>query len=124
MTCKDELINKRLNKKDIEGFLSAFVFNQYGNTARGELSNIVFANDNYISKKLQHRIRGNPPPPDVNGELDLYEVNEQTTHNYDIENVLKQMEDKIFNGPTKIYQVFKNFDKDGDGFVSYTDFED
>ncbi len=34
------------------------------------------------------------------------------------------MEDKIFDGPVKMYQIFKNFDKDGDGFVSYADFEE
>jgi Ca2+-binding EF-hand superfamily protein len=34
------------------------------------------------------------------------------------------LEEKIFIGPTKMYQVFRAFDKDGDGFVSYADFED
>jgi hypothetical protein len=30
--CKEDLIHKRLHKKDIEGFLSAFVYNAYGAT--------------------------------------------------------------------------------------------
>lgn len=33
------------------------------------------------------------------------------------------MEDKVFDGKVKLYQVFKKFDKDQDGFVSYDDFE-
>jgi len=32
------------------------------------------------------------------------------------------MEDKVFNGKVKLYDVFKKFDKDHDGFVSYEDF--
>jgi len=33
------------------------------------------------------------------------------------------MEDKVFNGKIKLFQVFRQFDKDGDGYVSYEDFE-
>jgi hypothetical protein len=70
------MVNKKLNKKDIEGFLSAFIYNTYGGTSFKDIAPIVFSNDNYISKKLNHRKRGNPPPPEVNGDLDLYEVGE------------------------------------------------
>ena len=33
------------------------------------------------------------------------------------------MEDKVFNGKVKLYHVFRQFDKDQDGYVSYEDFE-
>ena len=33
------------------------------------------------------------------------------------------MEDKVFNGKVKLFHVFRQFDKDGDGYVSYEDFE-
>ena len=33
------------------------------------------------------------------------------------------MEDKVFDGKVKLYHVFKKFDRDGDGYVSYEDFE-
>ena len=46
--CKDELVNKHLSKKDIEGFLSAFIYNQYGNTNMKSVAPIVFSNDNYV----------------------------------------------------------------------------
>ena len=36
---------------------------------------------------------------------------------------MRQIEDKIFDGKHKMYHVFRKFDKDGDGFVSYKDFE-
>ena len=29
------------------------------------------------------------------------------------------MEDKVFDGKVKLYHVFKKFDKDGDGYMSY-----
>ena len=35
---------------------------------------------------------------------------------------MNQMEDKVFNGKVKLYQVFRKFDKDGDGYISYDDF--
>lgn len=38
--------------------------------------------------------------------------------------MLEQVEDRVFTGPVKMYQVFKQFDKDGDGYVSYGDFQD
>ena len=31
-TCQDELVEQTLSKKDLEGFMSAFVFNAQGNT--------------------------------------------------------------------------------------------
>jgi Ca2+-binding EF-hand superfamily protein len=36
---------------------------------------------------------------------------------------MNQMEDKVFNGKVKLFQVFRQFDKDNDGYVSYEDFE-
>ena len=36
---------------------------------------------------------------------------------------MNEMEDKVFNGKVKLYQVFKKFDKDCDGYVSYEDFK-
>jgi Ca2+-binding EF-hand superfamily protein len=44
-------------------------------------------------------------------------------HNPRIRSLLNQMEDKVFAGKVKLYNVFKKFDKDGDGYVSYEDFE-
>ena len=33
------------------------------------------------------------------------------------------MEDKTFLGKTKMYQLFRKYDQDGDGFISYADFQ-
>jgi len=37
---------------------------------------------------------------------------------------MREVEDVFFDGKHKMYQVFRKFDKDGDGYVSYKDFED
>jgi hypothetical protein len=42
------MVNKKLNKKDIEGFLSAFIYNTYGGTSFTDIAPIVFSNDNYV----------------------------------------------------------------------------
>ena len=68
------MINKRLTKRDIEGFLSAFIYNNYGATNFNQIAPLVFTDDNVVAKTLNHRVRANPPPVDANGELDLYEV--------------------------------------------------
>jgi hypothetical protein len=86
--CREEMANKRLNKKDIEGFLSSFVYNTYGSTNAGTIGNVIFTDENYIGTKLNHRARANPPPPEVNGDLDLYEVNEESIHNFRVKEVL------------------------------------
>ena len=33
------------------------------------------------------------------------------------------MEDKVFNGKVKLFHVFRQFDKDNDGYISYEDFD-
>jgi hypothetical protein len=58
-----------LSKKDIEGFLSSFIYNTYGSTNIANLQSMVFTDENYVAKKLNHRLRANPPPPEVNGDL-------------------------------------------------------
>lgn len=94
--CKDEMISKKLNKKDVEGFLSAFIYNAYGSTNADSIAPLVFTEENYVAKKLNNRTRGNPPPPDVNGDLDLYEVNDDEIHNHRVKEVLQNLEEKVF----------------------------
>lgn len=67
--CEQDLIDKRIVKRDIEGFLSAFNYNIYGATNIEEISNLVFTGDDDIPDKLAERKRANPPPNDVNGVI-------------------------------------------------------
>lgn len=140
-SCKDQIIHRSISKKDVEAFLSAFIYNAYGATNVESVSKLIFTNENYVAKQLSRKIRANPPPDEVNADLEQAEyyatetadVAKSTTGFSAIDfkkagTVLKEIEEKVFFGGlprTGTYQsVFKTiFDVDGDGFVSHADFE-
>ena len=68
-TCKDQIIHWKISKKDVEAFLSAFIYNSYGSTNVDSIAKMVFTEDNYVAKKLSRKIRPNPPPDEVNDEV-------------------------------------------------------
>ena len=45
-------------------------------------------------------------------------------HNIRVKSLAQEIENKVFEGPLRQFQVFKKFDRDNDGFVSYSDFEE
>ena len=120
--CEQDLIDRRVLKKDVEGFLSAFNYNCYGATNIDEFTNLVFTGDDDIPDKLAQKKRANPPPNDVNAGISTEDLTDGDMHNNRIRKLLNEMEDKVFMSKTKLYQVFKKFDKDNDGYVSYEDF--
>ena len=46
--CEDDIISRKVSKRDVEGFLSAFNYNIYGATNADEASNLIFTKDNEI----------------------------------------------------------------------------
>lgn len=44
-TCSQEVIQRRLNKKDLEGFLSSFKYNIHGATDITSIAPLVFEKD-------------------------------------------------------------------------------
>jgi Ca2+-binding EF-hand superfamily protein len=68
-SCKDQIIHRKISKKDVEAFLSAFNYNTYGATNIDSVSKLVFTNENYVAQKLSRKTRPNPPPDEVNAEL-------------------------------------------------------
>lgn len=119
--CEDDMIGMKVFKQDIEGFLSAFNYNNYGATNLNSVSNMIFTRDDMIQDKLSERLRPNPPPNEVNKDIPTQDL--EDPHNLRIRSIISQMEDKVFDGKVKLYHVFKKFDKDCDGYVSYEDFE-
>ena len=119
--CEADIIGQKVFKKDIEGFLSAFNYNNYGATNLNSISNMIFTRDDVIPDKLAERVRPNPPPNDVNKEIPTTDLGDP--HNSRIRSLIGEMEDKVFDGKVKLYHIFKKFDKDCDGYVSYEDFE-
>lgn len=121
--CEKDLIDRKLVKRDVEGFLSAFNYNTYGATNINDISNLIFTKDDMIPMKLAERKRANPPPADVNVDISTKDVKTEDMHNVRIRDILSEMEDRVFCGKGKMYSVFKRFDADGDGYVSYEDFD-
>lgn len=69
-SCKQELIDRKIQKRDVEGFLSAFVYNKYGATNIDGIAPLVFEKDaNKLSLSIANKVRANPPPEFVNEEL-------------------------------------------------------
>lgn len=89
---------------------------------------LVFETDsNKLALALSSRVRTNPPPRFVNQELDSTEVSGDITDEITarrLRGLLTKIEDAAFcSGKPRTFQIFKAFDTDGDGFVSYKDFE-
>jgi hypothetical protein len=59
----------------------------------------------------------------LKGDIDTKTVTQEQMHNPRIRQLINQIEDKVFDGKVKLFQVFRKFDKDGDGYVSYDDFQ-
>jgi len=112
-TCKDQIIHRHLNKKDVEAFLSAFNYNAYGATQVDTVAKMVFTNDNYVTKELSRKIRANAPPDAVNQELresiyledDIAQPTGTKTSVFQgpidykkAAQVLKEIEAKVYNG--------------------------
>lgn len=126
-SCRDELIERKIDKKDIEGFLSAFTFNNHGATDVEKVAPLVFETDvNKVATNLTTRVRANPPPALANEELGTTihgaEVLDNET-NKRMRGLLEQIENKVFDSKPRFYHVFKQMDTDNDGFISYKDFE-
>lgn len=67
---KEEVFQRKVKRKDLEGFLSAFKYSKHGATDIGSIAPLVFETDtNKIALALSSRIRTNPPPASVNEEL-------------------------------------------------------
>ena len=140
-SCKDQIIHKHIAKKDIEAFLSAFVYNAYGATNVDSVAKMVFTEENYVAKKLSRKTRPNPPPDEVNADMlrslsaerDSETVTSKTIFTSPVDYkkaaaVLKEIEEKVYCGGLPrggtFQTVFRSiFDCDGDGFVSHADFE-
>lgn len=127
-TCGEEVVKRKLTKKNLEGFLSSFKYSVHGTTNLNSIAPLVFEKDsNKVTLALTSQVRTNPPPQYVNQELGTADtegdISDESTARR-LRGLLTQIEDSAFcSGKPRTYQIFKAFDVDGDGFVSYKDFE-
>lgn len=125
--CREDLIARRVNKQDIEGFVSAFTFNNHGATNVEKVAPQVYETDpNKLATILTTRVRANPPPTKANHDLGTTVTGFPSCTNDEnkrLRNLLVQIENKVFDSKPRFYKVFKQMDIDNDGFISYKDFE-
>jgi Ca2+-binding EF-hand superfamily protein len=123
-TLKDEIENSEVGKKDVESFLSNFIYNKYGHTAIEEVAPRVFASVEEYNRIIDHFRRPKPAPSKVNHGL--MEGSEQHLGDKFYQQRIKTLADKIVDKAiltsTNKFQCFKSFDCDDDGYISYQDF--
>ena len=59
---------------------------------------------------MAHRYRPNAPPEELECGLAPKDVDEKDIHNHHVRKLLNTMEDKVFDGKVKLFQVFRKFD--------------
>ena len=121
--CEKDIVNRNLTKRDVEGFLSAFNYNNYGATNVNDISKMIFTRDDQVQHMLTQKLRANAPPEALSQGINVLDIDEKDVHNHHVKKLLNTMEDKVFNGKVKLFQVFRQFDKDNDGYISYEDFD-
>lgn len=125
-TFKNEIETSVVGKKDIEAFLSNFVYNKYGHTSIDEVAPRVFATAEEYNRIIDHFRRPKPPPSKVNNQLDSTQPGDIKDKFY--QQRIKTLADKIVNkaldASNSKFKCFKSFDLDDDGYISYKDFSD
>lgn len=106
-TVENDMIYRKITKKDVEGFLSAFNYSTYGDTNIDSIAPLIFTEDYEVEKKLAKRVRANAPPDQIGNNLQAIVVSKDDIHNNKIRDILVEIEDKVFNGKTQQYGVFK-----------------
>eukprot|EP00831_Metopus_contortus_P001674 TRINITY_DN10601_c0_g1_i2.p1 TRINITY_DN10601_c0_g1~~TRINITY_DN10601_c0_g1_i2.p1 ORF type:complete len:208 (+),score=58.51 TRINITY_DN10601_c0_g1_i2:127-750(+) len=116
-TLKDNLNKREVSRRDLEGFLSAFLYNRYKMTNVNRIAPMAFSDDTEISKKILSIERANPPPAKI---AENTQKNEPTTVEPErMRQLLKELQLKSFAQKREIFKVYREYDHDGDGYISY-----
>lgn len=98
----------------------------HGATDISSIAPLVFEKDtNKLALALSCHKRTNPPPANVNEELggETGDISDEQTARR-LRGILGQIENVSFcSGKPRAFEIFRAYDTDGDGFVSYKDFE-
>jgi Ca2+-binding EF-hand superfamily protein len=122
-TCKEELKKRKLSRRDLEGFLSSFVYSVHKTTDVNAVAPLVFSDDTQISAKIHSLQRALPPPMNVAQSQDSKSVSELSNpvSQIRIREVIIELQEKSFEDKKYLYQVFRDYDRDGDGYISHDD---
>ena len=114
--CAEEITSQRIQKGDIEGFLSGFSYNKYGMTQLAGVGNLVYGDPSKHTEHFHKLQRTMPPPEAVNANLKEFEPTaEGEIHTRGAKALMDKLIEKCFTVPKKMYDIFKGFDVDNDG---------
>ena len=103
-TCKQEIEIQKVGKKDIEAFLSSFVYNSYGHTDISKIAPQVF--EQYSSLQKVHW----PLPPPSFVDEDILKFSKAEVDSSELIKVSNELVTKIFVDRKNHYTIFKSFD--------------
>ena len=115
-TCHEELSQQKIGRRDVEGFLSCFIYNDYGQTQLSAIAPHIYEEPNDVITD----VRPLPPPKEVNSGLS--EVTSEKEDKKQLFRITKKLVEKVFQDPKSHFTTFRAWDQDGDGYVSYQDF--
>lgn len=118
--CKEELDKRVVSRKDLEGFLSSFVYNKYKMTNINEITPQVFRDNTSIITNI-YSVQRPGPPPDGLARKYLKSAEDKEVPAERMRELVQEIEDKTFENKQYHYKVFKDYDCDCDGYVSYSD---
>jgi Ca2+-binding EF-hand superfamily protein len=121
--CKEELAKHLLSRRDLEGFLSSFVYNRYKMTNINDITPQVFRDNNSIITNIYTVQRPGPPPDDL-GKNYLGDVEDREVSSKRMRDIVEEIQDKTFGNKQYHYKIFKEYDHDNDGYVSYNDIKE
>ncbi|CAG9331933.1 unnamed protein product [Blepharisma stoltei] len=112
----DDQSSAKITQKDLEGFLSSFIYNKDKEIGADTVANAVFVNDQIFADEAQKRYRSLPP----NRETKSYTEEDKPR----LRKILNDLDNKLFSqGPTNLFSIFRTFDKDGDGYITIEDLQ-
>ncbi|CAD8134577.1 unnamed protein product [Paramecium octaurelia] len=139
-----ESVNERYQKFDLESMLSVLQFSQYETQRADEIVRILFSEtDQEFYDRAQLRQKGPAPPEqvskvdqalqaidnkqqDIEKQIKFYNQDAGMTwylpnQSKELSDVLMKVENSLFNRSERAYKLFKDFDKDKDGYISQQD---
>ncbi|CAD8050205.1 unnamed protein product [Paramecium sonneborni] len=139
-----ESVNERYQKHDLESMLSILQFGQYETQKTEEVIRILFnETDQEFYDRVQLRQKGPAPPEkvskidqplqsienkeqDLDKQIQFYNQDAGMTwyvpnQSKELSDILMKVENNLFNKTERAYKLFKDFDKDKDGYISQQD---
>ncbi len=100
-------VNEEFSDQELQSFFSIFKYNTTGKTNLKDLSKKMY-NESCDEYVMRAGYKNHGPNPEVI-------IEEQEDNVYNIEKVLEKVDQKVFCGSQKMFNIYNDFDVDKDG---------